>query len=209
MNKKLVACAAVAVAMIPLTAPVASADGVAAGKLAFECVAYLPAFPGGGSGGSCGTNTLGTGPAVASSAEGVVSGTIGTTPFVLAAAGANNFTIVVTSYDEPCIAGEAPVAGTATGVATITGMTGVVGSTPVSGATLEVAFDWIRGGTEIVIVVRSVTVTTSAGGVSEDGAGAGKATFAPVPDVNNLCPGGGPLKGFVTGSVAFGAASGT
>ncbi len=202
--KKLITIAVAGIALIPVNGSIASAD-VAAGTIAFECVASLPEFPSPGASGTCGTNTLDTGPPIASSAEGVVSGTIGTTPgtpFVLVASGTDNFSAAFT-YAETCIAGEAPVEGRATGTATVTGMTGVVGSTPVSGATLELGFEWRRAGAAAAIELGSATITTSSGTSAGTVAGAGQASFAPIVTQSNRCPAGGPMKAFVTGSAAL------
>lgn len=198
MKKKLVALAAAAVAIVPVTVSPANA-GPAAGELVFECVASLPGFPSGAGTGKCGPDTLAGGPVVPSSAEGTIQGvTDSGQPFVLTAAGVNNFTATF-NYQEACVAGEPPVLGTANGSATIKGMTGVVGVTPVANAEITVTFTWTRVGATAAITITGGTLTFGAE-VEAVTAGTGEAAFAPVVTTGNTCPSGGGLKALVTGS---------
>lgn len=198
MKKKLVALAAAAVAIVPVTVSPANA-GPGAGEVVFECVASLPAFPSGAGSGTCGSGSLAGGPVVPSSAEGTIQGkTASNVPFALVAAGLNNFTATF-NYQEACVAGEPPVLGTANGSATITGMTGVVGTSIVNDGKLVVNFTWTRGGTAAAITITGGTLTAT--GLSESvSVGVGEAAFAPVIGLANTCPSGGGLKALVTGS---------
>lgn len=201
MKNKLIAVMTAAVAVIPFAVTPAHA-GTGGGTIAFECTADLPNFPSDGGAGKCEAGAVvDGGPSVAASAEGTITGrTDGGQPFILVAAGVNNFEATF-NYSEGCVAGEPPVAGTAAGSAEISGMTGFVGTTPVT-AELTVTFSWTRAG-----VVAAVTVTGAdidLNGVDDDVTGtvvgAGTAAFVPVLTAGNTCPGGDALKAAVAGS---------
>jgi hypothetical protein len=209
LKTKLVAIAAAAVAILPLTSSPATA-GPGHGKIAFSCVADLPAFPSAASNGTCGSGTLGTGPVVPSSASGKISGlTDQGNAFTVAVAGTNNFNAEF-AYREPCVAGEPPVTGEANGTATVTGWTGRVVD-PDTGAveivtngTLTVTFNWARVGATAEILIGDADLSfTGSSDTATNGTGAGGASFAPVLTQGNLCPEGGPLKALVTGSAAL------
>lgn len=202
MNKKLVALAAAAVAIVPLANSPASA-AAAGGKLAFSCVAALPEFPSPQASGTCGSDTLGSGPVVPSMTTGSILGvTDQDNPFTLVAAGTDNFDASLT-YEEPCVAGAPLLNGDAGGDATI-GATGRVGTSPVT-ADIDIEFTWIRGLASTAITITGGTVVFTSGTTDTvTGAvlGAGQASFAPVLTAGNLCPGGGELKAAVAGSAA-------
>lgn len=195
MKKKLVAIAAATLVILPFGASPASAD-TGAGVIAFECVANLSIFPGSGSG-TCGSNSLAPGsPVIPSTAEGTITGvTSSGQPFVLVAAGVNNFSASF-NYEEACLAGEPPVLGLATGTATITGVTGTVGTTPVSG-NLTVTFSWTRAGLTAAVTINGGSFP----GISGTITGAGTAAFVPLLTAGNTCGGGAPLRALVAGEV--------
>ena len=208
MKTKLVAIAAAAVAIIPLTGSPTTA-AAAAGTITFECVANLPQFPSRQAEGTCGAYSPGApAPAGPSTATGVMAGTTDSgQPFVLAAIPTTNNFFAEFTYFEPCIAGEPPVTGQANGTAEISNLQGVVGTTPVNGGTLTVGFTWIRGGGTAAIIITDATLSFGETITGTTVAGAGSASFAPVLQADNLCPVGGDLRAVVQGSAAVGATS--
>ncbi|HEX2295380.1 MAG TPA: hypothetical protein VHN37_08740 [Actinomycetota bacterium] len=205
MKKKLIAIAAAAVAIVPLTGSPASAS--VTGGFVFECTASLPEFPADAGTGSCGSAApVGT-TSVPSTATGSVAGvTAANQPYALVAAGAGNFSATF-DYAEGCLAGGVPPPlGTASGTATVTGLTGVKGGAPTT-ATATLDFEWVRVG-----LTAAVTFTDGEIVFSDDTAtplvmqsAVAEAAFGPVLLGNNSCPSGGPLKAVVAGAAEFGA----
>jgi hypothetical protein len=198
LKKKLVAIAAAAVAMIPLTGSPAHAS--ATGALAFECVAQLPEFPSPQATGSCGAVSVATGSVSGVTASGApYSLTVDPTKAL------NNFTADF-EYNEACVANEPPVLGTAAGTATVTGLTGVKGTNVPVTATATLDFSWRRVGLTAVITFTSATIEFSddtATPLLPPTANAA-AVFAPVLTLANTCPVGGPLQAAVAGTATFG-----
>ncbi|MDQ3913967.1 MAG: hypothetical protein M3323_01360 [Actinomycetota bacterium] len=193
MKKKLIALVAAAVAVVPFTSGTASAQG--AGALAFECEAFLSAFPSPGASGECKGTVEPLGIA-AGGAAGV--GTEG--PYALVGPGDFNASF---TYAEGCVANEPPAIGTANGTATITGVP-AVNKGELTTANASLVFSWTRVGLTAAITISDMQITFANGGSDNPALGVATAGFAPVLTQNNTCPSGGPLTAVVAGAAAFG-----
>jgi hypothetical protein len=166
--KVVVAAASVALigALLPAAPAAASAGG---GALVFTCNATLPSWPSdNGTGGRCDN--------LASAGAGVHDGS---------AATFNSLNANVTSYSEPCVAGEPPLVGFASGNATAGGAN-----------TVTFNFDWTRVGLAAVVT----GTVTSVDGSSHGGTALAAAAFAPLPPLGTCGPNGArPLSAVVAG----------
>ncbi|MDQ3951831.1 MAG: hypothetical protein M3279_02530 [Actinomycetota bacterium] len=203
MKKKLIAIAAAAVAIVPLTGSPASAAG--AGAVAFSCTAHLQAFPTLSGQGTC--NGTASVAGIPSAGVGGVAGSTGGQAYVLVTAPnvTGNFSARF-DYEEGCVANEPPVAGAASGEATITGLSGLKGGANVT-ASATITFEWTRGGLTAAVVVTGGVINFSDGSSDSVAAGAALAAFVPVLTANNVCPSGGPLDALVAGTAVLGGAT--